>query len=212
MIYLKNQSSSLTRSCYYNKKTETKYSEIREKKLNNNNNYFNKNISGCNNRKNRIAFILIIICISCSNYQYPVQDNFKLFFEEIVKDPDKLSNIKQNYPNFYNDSITTYLTNQPEYLKKIISKIKNEFNMHPGKIKYVYIAMYRYYFLECGRYEKYFDIIDSTYKFYSFVALKGHDVGFEFDFVYKDNEHFYLLDIWVKTNFYDHSSGKYLGD
>jgi hypothetical protein len=161
--------------------------------------------------KKNMLFILFLL-ISCSSYHTPVQDNFKSFFEDIIKNPDKLSNIQQNYPNFYNENITTYLTEQPEYLMSIASLIKDKFNRHPGKIKYVYIAMDRYIFLQMEKYKKYFDVIDSNYQFYSFVVLKGHDVGFEFDFVYKDNQHFYLLDIWEKTKFYDPVSERYLGD
>lgn len=80
--------------------------------------------------KTYIFILIIILLASCKEIQHPKAFTY---CTDIIFDPNKIYNLKINYPNIYNDSIiskdlmdSTYLTKMKDYISLFFNKNKDD--------------------------------------------------------------------------------------
>jgi hypothetical protein len=163
----------------------------------------------------KIKIILIVISIigccltSCHIYSYKdfeIKDNLWNFADDVIRNPDKIRDIKNNYPDLYDErfiSNTFYsTTGDTTYINELINTIKN--NFHGNGIKSyknisigsliisTHIYQNGYQYIDEEDYKK--SINYNKFKYtdlYGFSIASENKIGIRFTFIKYDNK-FYI--------------------
>jgi hypothetical protein len=155
----------------------------------------------------KIIFLVIILLQSCNyneiSYYFPwkyhVNSKVKYFINDIYENPEKLRDIKNNYPEFYDSTIIYKHFKDTVYINKVIKFINNKFQKIVATKKYITVDMEGQ--LSNYGYPKGFDIpMEKRYD----VSLEKDKIYLEFFFVKEDDGTYKIFDLGVGPGLVDY--------
>lgn len=143
----------------------------------------------------KIILILLIMLISCDDN---INKELKEIGLKILQQPEILLDLKNNFPEYYSDSLILDKMKEKYYLKDLINEIK-EFNKYDSNVEIFRVITNKGYldiFKNSGY--KYDLNADSTYSF--MIAKINDNISVDFMFIIKNNKYylFYIKKDYIK--------------
>jgi hypothetical protein len=146
--------------------------------------------------KKILCFCLIVFSLaSCRTYYIKVDKRLESFANDVIEHPEKLRDIKNNYPEYYNEKYIDESLLTSSYVSRLISYINNEYK----KIDEGIIICDASYSNASIKYlnsisRKKYDFTSDEVIGFAFYKEKANR-GVEFAIIHPDSSHFYIFKI-----------------
>jgi hypothetical protein len=146
----------------------------------------------------KIFLIFLLFLMSAINTYSDITDSLQLVCIDIIKDPDRIFNLQENYTKYYNSEYIDNRMKDKAYLKTLNKYIDTLFNSDVSSSKMVSRVLNKkeykyYYYIYVNK-----DIRDSA-EIYKITFWENDVFGLTIDFI-KEGNKYYFYDIYKLVN------------